>query len=157
MHYVKSVINPSDLGIFPLTNLGISILETPPAKTSGSQLAHYIHFLANPSSRIKYSLELQVEQVAATLCTLYPPNLGAKPVFCTIFANFFAANLLSSTLFAPVTTMRLLLNMSAVVRGSRVRTTQATKRFGLYDVLRAYRAICRRSNKQFRFAVATKL
>lgn len=56
-------------------------------------------------------------------------------------AYFLAANLESSSLLAPVQTILPELNMSAVVRGERMRIITAAKRFGLYSAFLAYRAI----------------
>ena len=66
-----------------------------------------------------------------------------------------AARRESSSLLAPVHTILPELNMSAVVRGERMRMMTAAKRFGLYSALRAYRAIFFNSSVQPRFTVLT--
>lgn len=54
-----------------------------------------------------------------------------------IRAYFLAANLESSSLFAPVHTILPEEKINAVVRGSRIRIITAAKRLGLYSALRA--------------------
>jgi len=63
-------------------------------------------------------------------------------------AYFLAASRESSSLLAPVHTIFPELNMSAVVRGSRILMMTAAKRLGLYSALRAWRAIFLRSSLQ---------
>ena len=70
-------------------------------------------------------------------------------------AYFLAASRESSSLLAPVHTIFPELNMSAVVRGSRILMMTAAKRLGLYSALRAWRAIFLRSSLQPKLTVDT--
>jgi len=70
-------------------------------------------------------------------------------------AYFLAASRESSSLLAPVHTIFPELNMSAVVRGSRILMMTAAKRLGLYSALRAWRAIFLRSSLQPKLTVET--
>lgn len=65
------------------------------------------------------------------------------------------ASLLSSSDFAPVTTILPEAKTRAVVFGSRIRMITAANRFGLYSALRACKAIVFRSRRADRFTVAT--
>lgn len=73
-------------------------------------------------------------------------NLALKPNFWTILAYFLAANRLVSSDLAPVQTIFPDENISAVVRGSRIRIITAAKRLGLYSAFLARKAICFKSN-----------
>ena len=66
-----------------------------------------------------------------------------------------AAKRESASLLAPVHTILPELNMSAVVRGDRMRIITAAKRFGLYSAFRAYNAIFFNSNEQPKLTVLT--
>lgn len=72
-----------------------------------------------------------------------------------ILAYFLAANLESSSLFAPVHTILPEEKIRAVVRGSLILMMTAAKRLGLYSAFLACRAIFFRSNLQLRFTVET--
>lgn len=82
-------------------------------------------------------------------------NLAGNPSFCIIRAYFRAANLESSSLFAPVQTILPELNINAVVLGSLILIITAANRLGLYSALRACNAIFFKSNLQFKFTVDT--
>lgn len=82
-------------------------------------------------------------------------KLTGKPSFWMILAYFLAANLESSSLFAPVQTILPLLNIKAVVLGSRIRIITAANRFGLYSAFLACSAIFFRSNLQLKLTVDT--
>ena len=61
-------------------------------------------------------------------CILKSVNFALKPNFCIIRAYFLEASLLSSSDFAPVTTILPDAKISAVVLGSRMRIMTAAKR-----------------------------
>lgn len=100
-------------------------------------------------------------------------NLDWNPNFWMILAYLRAANLESSSDFAPVTTILPEAKINAVVFGSRIRIMTAAKRyssfrsdsyntsikqlctFGLYSAFRAWRAIVFKSKRQSKLTVAT--
>lgn len=78
-----------------------------------------------------------------------------NPSFWIIRAYFLAASRESSSLFAPVQTIFPLLNIKAVVLGSRILIITAANRFGLYSAFLAWSAIFFKSNLQFKLTVDT--
>lgn len=76
-------------------------------------------------------------QRSASADELSQGTYALKPSFWMMRAYLRLASLLSSSDFAPVTTILPEAKMSAVVLGSRMRMMTAAKRLGLYSALRA--------------------